>query len=65
MIVYVQKNKIEDAQDLVNLFNSLENGAREKLRAPLPTYIESVTKLINQKKIPLEKKEDANCYRLC
>lgn len=58
MIVYVRNNKIADAQDLVNLFNSLENVAREKLRAPLPTYIESVMKLINLK-IPLEKKEDA------
>jgi len=59
MIVYVVPvNKKADAQELVNLFNSPENAARDKLRAPLPTYIESVMKLIDLK-IPFEKKEDA------
>lgn len=58
MRTYIQTTKIADAIDLTSLFQMSEEGARFKLKAPLPTYIESVMKLINLK-IPLEKKEDA------
>ena len=55
MIKYMHNNKIADAQELVNLLNS----PGEKLKAPLPTYIGNVLKLIDRPKIPAEKKEDA------
>ena len=61
MIKYMHNNKIADAQqELVNLLNS----PGEKLKAPLPTYIGSVLKLIDlfNLKIP-EKKIKEDAYR--
>lgn len=58
MIEYMQNNKIADAQELVNLLNS----PGEKLKAPLPTYINNVLKLIDGLKIP-EKKIKEDAYR--
>lgn len=49
---------IKDASDLTSLFTLPEEGAKLKLKAPLPTYVESVLKLINLK-IPQYDREDA------
>ena len=58
MRTYIQTTKIADARDLTFLFQMLEDKARFQLKGPLPTYIDSVLKLIAMK-IPEEKKEDA------
>jgi hypothetical protein len=59
MRIYIQKNKIAGARDLISLLSEdSEENARFKLKAPLVTYMESVLKLI-ELRIPAEKREDA------
>jgi hypothetical protein len=54
----MQKNKIANVIELTSLFELPEKEAKDKIKAPLPTYINNVLNLIEHE-IPAEKKEDA------
>jgi hypothetical protein len=54
MRIYIKKNKIADAGDLTSLFELPEKEAKDKIKAPLPIYIDNVLNLIKRKN-PAEK----------